>query len=45
MGKRQSMTKSGSGDGFMPMTSADGCRWAVKGGLPMVMKKGAGVAD
>ena len=30
MGKWQNMTKSRSGDGFMPMTSADGCRWLWK---------------
>jgi len=27
MGKQQNMTKSRSDDGFMSMTSADGCRW------------------
>ena len=30
MGKRQDMTKSRSGDGFVPMTSIDGCRWLWK---------------
>jgi len=27
MGKQPNMTKSRSGDVFVPMTSADGCRW------------------
>ena len=27
MRKRQDMAKSRSGDGFVPMTGADGCRW------------------
>ena len=26
-GKGQDMVKSGSGDGFVPMTGVDGCRW------------------
>jgi len=27
MGKRQDMARSKSGDGFVPMTGADGYRW------------------
>jgi len=30
MGKQPNMTKSRCGDAFMPMTSADGCRWLWK---------------
>jgi len=30
MMKQQNMAKSRSGDGFMPMTDADGCRWLRK---------------
>jgi len=43
MGRQQDMAKSRSGDGFMLMIGADDCRWTMRGGLPMVMKKSAEV--
>ena len=45
MRKRQSMAKSKSGDGFVPMTGADGCRWLWEMVCRWSWKKGVGVVD
>ena len=45
IGRQQDMAMSRSGDGFMPMTGANDCRWTMRGGLPMVMKKNTEVVN